>query len=126
VLRPESGFQINFADFSFLAGTANGLPGSVWFSSSLDGFESKIGSIGSGTPLSLTGSSFQGITMPIEFRLYGFDSLEALGASSISQFAFHGSVSPNAPVPVPESAPGLLAFGAAVGLLAAARSRFRV
>jgi hypothetical protein len=123
VLTPESGFQINFADFSFLIGASGSLPTNVAFLSSLDGFGNKIGPVTLGAPVSLESSLFQGITRPIEFRLYGFDTLD--GASGISQFAFHGGVSPSLPAPVPESTPGLIAFGAAVGLLAAARSRFR-
>jgi hypothetical protein len=123
VLAPDNGFQIDFTSFSFLAGTAIGLPMNVSFFSSLDGFTNKVGLPISGTPLSLQSALFQGITTPIEFRLYGFDPENGLSPFSISEFAFNGSVSPRGPAPVPESGAGLVAFGAAVGLLAALRYR---
>src|SRR3954453_21509312 len=110
ILTPNSGFQINFADFSYAGAQASGTgPVSFSFRSSLDGFGSSLASptVGAGGipapgSVSLTGLQFQGVTGGIEFRFYGWGASASTGTFSINDFTFNGTVTPVAPT-VPES-----------------------
>lgn len=89
---PNSGFQINFASFTYTSQVSSGTASQV-FRSSLDGFTSNIGSpTTTGTTISLTGAAYQNVTTAITFRIYSF-GLAASGTTfSINDFTFNGFV----------------------------------
>ena len=54
-----------------------------------------------GTTIDLSGPAFQGVTAPIEFRLYGWGGTGASGTFSVNDFTFNGTVDA---ITVPEPA----------------------
>ena len=113
-LTPAATYEIDFTSFVY-TGQASGTGAtSVAFRSSVDSFASNIGTpTVSGTTISLAGASFQNITTPIEFRLYGFGASASGGTFSVNEFTFNGDV-------VPEPSSALLG---GLGLLALLRRR---
>ena len=92
-LTPNSGYEIDFVSFVY-TGQASGTGAtSVALRSSLDGFASNIGSPTIvGTTIDLSGAQFQGVSVPIEFRLYGWGASGSSGTFSVNNFTFNGTV----------------------------------
>ena len=91
-LIPNSGYQINFASFTYTGTVSGGAP-SHSFRSSVDGFTTNIGTASTtGSTISLTGSSYQNITGAITFRFYTFGVASTATTFSINDFIFNGLV----------------------------------
>jgi hypothetical protein len=108
-LTPNSGYTISFENFIY-TGQASGTGATtVALRSSLDSFGSNIGSATvTGTTISLSGVSYQNITTPITFRLYGWGASAAGGTFSVNSFQFNGFVTP---LPAPAITSDLTASG---------------
>ena len=92
-ITPNSGYKIDFVSFVYTGQVSTGTPNFA-FRSSLDGFTADIGSPNiTGTTISLSGASFQGITSAITFRYYGFNFAASGTTYSINDFTFNGTVS---------------------------------
>ena len=105
-LTPQSGYEINFADFVYTGQASGTGPKTVAFESSLDGFTSTIGTpTVTGSTLDLSGPAYQAVTGPVEFRLYGFGGTSAAGTFSVNDFTFDGAV-----VQAPAGVTGNLTF----------------
>jgi len=93
-LDANTGFQINFTSFVY-TGQASGSFTSPQLSlrSSLDSFATSIGTATTtGTTISLSAAAYQGLTNPIEFRLYVWNGPTAAATYSINDFTFNGTV----------------------------------
>lgn len=98
----NSGFAINLTDLVYGSRTNQQGPKSFAIRSSVDGFASDIATPGSGGgTIALSGSSFQGLTGDVEFRIYAWDGGNANGQFDITNFTFNGTVSA---VPEPAAA----------------------
>lgn len=119
-LDAKDGYELNFDSFVY-TGTASGTGPTVFaLRSSLDGFATNIGSpTATGKTIDLSDASYQGITSPIEFRLYGYAASGSTGTFSINDYTFNGSV---AAVPEPNT---LALLGAGSLLMLANRHRTR-
>jgi hypothetical protein len=92
-LSPKAGYKINLANFVFTGvANANG-PTSFALQSSIDDFDSTIGTVVAGTnTINLSDNGFQNITGTITFRLYAWNATNNLGAYGIDDFTFNGAV----------------------------------
>lgn len=92
-LTPATGYVLDLTSFAYVGQASGSGPTSFAFRSSLDGFSANIGSpTAAGTTISLTDAAFQGLSGPIEFRLYGWDASAAGGTYSINDFTFNGTI----------------------------------
>ncbi len=93
-LTPNAGCEINFTSFEY-TGQASGTASTtiLSFRSSVDAFATSISSPPlTGGTISLAGASYQNVTVPITFRLYGWGASASGGSFSINDFTFNGSV----------------------------------
>jgi hypothetical protein len=91
-LTPNTGYQINLSSFVYNAQVSSGTP-TINFRSSVDGYTTNIGSAtASGTTISLSGASYQNLTGPITFRMYGYGFATAGTTFSVNDFMFNGNV----------------------------------
>lgn len=113
-ITPESGYSINFDSFTYTGIINGGGPTQFALRSSLDGFTTNIGSIGSTGTVNF-GAGFQNVSAPIEFRLYGWNARHDNPSShyAIADYRFDGSFSA---VPEP-SALLLIGVASSAGLL---------
>ncbi|MGQ7946092.1 hypothetical protein [Flavobacterium sp. WC2509] len=102
VITPNIDQKIDFENFEFTGQISLLGPTRFSFRSSVDNFASDItmvSNIGSAVPymisstVSLAGMSFQNVTTPIKFRIYGFAALAGTGSFSVNDFNFNGKVS---------------------------------
>jgi trimeric autotransporter adhesin len=122
-LTPGSGFQLDLVSLVY-SGQASGTgPTTFAFRSSLDSFSANIGApSATGTTISLSNASFQNLTTPVEFRLYGWNASSATGTFSVNDFTFNGSVSA-----IPEPSTYAALFGVlSLGLAVARKHRGRL
>ncbi|WP_418264603.1 hypothetical protein [Flavobacterium faecale] len=108
ILTPKSGYYITLTSLEYKA-QVSALAGPIFFAlrSSLDGYASNIstpvipatGTEITPTPIDLSGSQFQVLNTAIHFRLYAWGGSSTTGTFSINEFAFHGSVNCDLPVP---------------------------
>jgi hypothetical protein len=92
-LDANDGYRINFESFVYTGTASASGPTAFAFRSSLDGFSSDIGSpTANGTTIDLSGTSYQNLTDPIEFRLYGYSASSGSGTFSINDYTFNGTV----------------------------------
>jgi hypothetical protein len=127
-LTPNSGFQINFLNFVYKAQLSSTGPVNFVFRSSLDNYTADIATPvitksppGEVTPTPIDLSTFQSITTPITFRLYGWGASSATGTFSINEFTFNGSVSCAAlSTPVSATKSAVTCSGATANWVAAA------
>jgi hypothetical protein len=104
ILTPNSGYEIDFASFVYTGQASGTGPTSFAFRSSVDGFASNIGlPTVTGATISLTGTEYQNITSPIEFRLYGWGASGSGGTFSVNDFEFNGSVNFVCPPPTTQA-----------------------
>jgi hypothetical protein len=131
-LTPNAGYQI---DFTSLTGSYQGstdTPLNYGLEYSINGGATFLplesGPLASGTHafnFSLSSATFDSVTTPISFRLYGWGAASAGGTLSINDFAFNGVVSAVG-VPTPAaSAGGALLLGGLAAWRWGTRSRFR-
>lgn len=114
-LDANDGYAINFDSFEYHAQRSSTGPTEFAFRSSLDGFTTNIGTLtATGATIVLSDASYQGLTDPIEFRLYGYNS--GAGTFSINDYTFNGTVEA-----VPE--PGTLALVGVGSLLMLGNAR---
>jgi len=95
-LTPDTGYEINFFQFSYDASDRNGDLNKVALRSSLDGFSSNIGDEvdgSDGADFDLTDDDFQNITEAITFRVYGWDADDRDVDFRIRDFGFKGAIS---------------------------------
>jgi len=106
-MTPDAGYQINFISFVY-NGTISSGSANYAFRSSLDNFSSNIGSASVSGNISLNGTTFQGISSTITFRLYCWGANNNNVRIAINNFSFKGTVQPSSTSPVitthPESA----------------------
>jgi hypothetical protein len=101
ILSPNSDQKIDFISFRYTGQISINGPIIFAFRSSIDGFVSDIGVVGSnGSVVSLLNPIFQNISKPITFRLYAWAAIAGTGTFSVNDFEFKGSVSCNEP-PIP-------------------------
>ena len=94
ILTPNAGYKIDFTSFVYTGQASGTGPTSFEFRSSLDNYSSNIGTpTGGGTTISLSGASYQNITTPITFHIYGYNASGSSGTFSINDFKFNGFVS---------------------------------
>ena len=90
-LTPDPGYLINFNDFQYVGQASGTGPTNIAFRSSTDSYTANIGTATiSGTTISLTGASYQGISSAITFRIYAWGGTG--GTYSINDFGFTGNV----------------------------------
>ena len=95
-LTPNDGNKVDLASFVYTAQASASGPVSFSLKSSADNFTADIGSpTQAGTTVLLSAAAFQGITSPIEFRLYGWNAAAPGGTFSINDFTFNGAVTIN-------------------------------
>jgi hypothetical protein len=113
-LTPGVDKEIDFTNFIY-SGQASGTGATSFsFRSSIDGFSANIGTpTSTGATINLTAGAYQGISAPIEFRLYGWGASASTGTFSVNDFTFNGEV-------VPEPTSALLG---SLGLLVLLRRR---
>jgi hypothetical protein len=93
-LTPTAGCDIDFSNFVYTGQASGTGPTSFAFRSSLDNYNSNIGSpAAGGGSISLSSSSYQNITNAITFRFYGWGASAAGGTFSINDFTFNGITS---------------------------------
>jgi len=99
-IAPNSGYRLNFTDFTYTGQVSSGAP-TVVLRSSVDGFSSNIGTATvSGTTISLSAAAYQNVIAPITFRYYAFGLAATTTTLSINDFTFNGTVDviPSAPL----------------------------
>lgn len=94
-LTPSTGYQINFSTLVFTCERSGSGPDNFVVRSSLDNYANNIGSVGSipanAATRTVNLSSFQNITTPITFRIYGYNADNGNGTFSINDFSFNGA-----------------------------------
>ncbi|MGB7328889.1 MAG: PEP-CTERM sorting domain-containing protein [Rubripirellula sp.] len=120
-ITPDANATVDFDDFTYNStiGPNGSDPGPTIFAlrSSIGSFSSDIGTAnGSGaTTIDLTDAAFQGVTSPIEFRLFVQGAQSGDSTFRLENFAFNGTVNVAA-VPEPSSI-ALVALGGAGAFL---------
>ncbi|NJK92548.1 MAG: PEP-CTERM sorting domain-containing protein [Blastochloris sp.] len=100
-LQANTGFEIDFNTFAYTGQASGTGPTGFAFRSSVDSFAANLGApTATGVSIDLSAASFQNLTGPIEFRLYGFGASSAAGTFSVNDFTFSGNV---AVVPEPST-----------------------
>jgi len=91
-ITPNSGYLINFSSLVYTGQvSATTPPNAFAFRTSVDGFGSNVGTpTATGTTISLAG--YQGISVPITFRLYAWGAGSATATFSVNDFTFNGNV----------------------------------
>lgn len=121
-LAPTTGHTIDLVSFTYTGQASGTGPTSFALRSSVDSFGTSIGApTATGTTITLTSSSYQGLSGPIEFRLYGWGASSSSGTFSVNDFTFNGAVSA---VPEP-STYAALAGMASLGMAFVRRRRAR-
>ena len=121
-LAPNSGYTVDFVNFSYVGQASGTGPTLFSFRTSLDGFTSAWGlPLATGGTINLTDDFFQDISGPIEFRLYGWNASSAAGTFSVNEFAFSGTT--HVTSAIPEASTFAAAAGLAALSFAAARRR---
>jgi hypothetical protein len=93
-LTPNAGYKIDFSSFTYTGQVSSGSP-SFALRSSIDGYTANIGTPNiSGTTISLSAATYQGITAPVTFRFYAYNLAAAATTYSIDDFTFSGIVAP--------------------------------
>ena len=101
-LQSNSGYEIDFVDFTFKGQRSNTGPTTVVLRSSIDGYASDInttpivftgggGSSAATHTISLSAAAFQNLQAPISFRLYAYNASATAGTFSINEFSINGS-----------------------------------
>lgn len=95
-LTPGGGYTLNLDSFVYTGQVSATNPVTNFaFRSSLDNFASDIGSpTATGTTINLSGATYQGLTSPVEFRLYGWGTSASTSTFSVNDFTFNGTVVP--------------------------------
>ncbi|OYX27442.1 MAG: hypothetical protein B7Z06_04290 [Flavobacteriales bacterium 32-35-8] len=98
-ITPNSGYEIDFVNFEYIAQRSLAGPPNIVIRSSLDGYTNNIGSqtltidnTEVGNIVNLSTSTYQNITALITFRIYGWGGSDGLGTFSINDFTFNGNV----------------------------------
>ncbi|HEY1376337.1 MAG TPA: hypothetical protein VGF55_06060 [Gemmataceae bacterium] len=119
-LTPSSGFALNLSQLQIPLQSSGGGPDQVVVRSSLDGFTTDIGppfmplnNTLSTDTIDLTAATFQNLTSPIEFHVYGYFANN--GPNGQLRF-FPSTVVTGSVAPTPEPALTLSAAAAATGL----------
>ncbi|MBN1928890.1 MAG: PEP-CTERM sorting domain-containing protein [Chlorobiaceae bacterium] len=122
ILDANDGYQMSLTSFSYTGQRSSTGPSAFAFRSSLDSFATDIGTpAATGATIDLSASSFQSLTGPVEFRLYGYSAGGSTGTFGVENYAFNGEV---AAIPEPQTL-SLLGVGALLLLLKRRRMRFR-
>ncbi|OYU79721.1 MAG: hypothetical protein CFE23_12510 [Flavobacterium sp. BFFFF1] len=96
-ITPNSGYEIDFANFIYTGQASGTGPTSVVIRSSKDNYVTGIGSpTVAGTTISLSATAYQDITTAITFRIYAFGASASAGTFSINSFTFNGNVNASA------------------------------
>ncbi|GIZ09920.1 T9SS sorting signal type C domain-containing protein [Flavobacterium sp. UMI-01] len=108
ILTPNNGYRMTLSSLEFKA-QVSAVAGPTFFAlrSSLDGYVANISTpliLATGTeitptPIDLSSPQFQDLTTAIHFRLYAWGGSSTTGTFSINEFAFHGSLKCDVPVP---------------------------
>ena len=94
IMIPDSGYQINFTNFSYTGLRSSTGPVAFSLRSSINGYAANIGTLNaSGTTISLSALAFQNVRVPIEFRLYCWGATNSSGIYGIDEFSFGGDLS---------------------------------
>lgn len=106
-LDANPGYEIDLSNFKFTGEISSKGPTSIVLRSSIDGYTSNIGFVLAPTDQALgytvdlsKNSSFQNLTDPITFHLYGYNASNNGGKFGIDDYSFNGTV--NA-VPEPQT-----------------------
>src|SRR5690606_27469011 len=98
-LTPNTGYQINFINFSFASQRSNTGPQNFVIRSSASNYLTDIHTYTSTiiatpftTTISLANPTYQNITTPITFRIYAWGATDPGGTYSINDFVFNGTV----------------------------------
>lgn len=94
-LTPPAGKAINFTTATITAQKSGSGPTTATVRSSVDNFSNDIASMNlseNAATVELDMSSFQNITIPISFRIYGYGATAANGTASINDFQFNGNI----------------------------------
>ena len=93
ILSPVAGQQLNLISFNY-TGIRNGAgPLNFALRSSINNFASDIGTGNAvSSTISLSAVSFQNLAGAVEFRLYGWNAVNASGTFGITSFSFQGMV----------------------------------
>ena len=93
-LTPTAGSEIDLVSFVYTGQASGSGAKSFSFRSSVDSFASDIGTpAATGATIDLSAASYQDLTAPIEFRLYGWGASGSGGTFSVNDFTFNGTVS---------------------------------
>lgn len=92
-ITPNNGYSINFTNFVYTSSVSNNNNWTFQFRSSVDNFVSNIGTPTiTGTTISLAGASYQNVSSPITFRIYGINSGSTGRTFNLNDFVFNGTV----------------------------------
>jgi hypothetical protein len=123
-LTPAAGTKLNLVSLTYTGQASASGPVNFTLRSSVDSFTTAIGTpTATGTTITLTSPSFQGLTSSVEFRLYGWAGSSGLGTFSVNDFTFSGTLSA---VPEPSTYAAIVgsaAFGAVVVVRRRGRTR---
>ena len=106
-ITANTGYQIDFSNFTFNGQRGGFGPTSLVLRSSVDNYATNIGSVittsssGTNYTIDLSGTDFQNVT-DITFRLYGYNA-GAVGQYSVNNYQINGTVEPVVAVPEPQS-----------------------
>ena len=93
IMIPDSGYQINFTNFSYTGLRSSTGPVAFSLRSSINGYAANIGTLNAvGTTISLSAVAFQNVRVPIEFRLYCWGATNSSGIYGLDQFSFGGDL----------------------------------
>ncbi len=90
-LTPDPNYWINITSFNFSGNTSVSGPTNFILRSSLDNFNSDIGTIGASGNVSFN-TAYTHLTSTVTFRIYAFGATSSNGAFGITSFSFNGSV----------------------------------
>ena len=111
-VAPSSGFALNMSQLQFNVRKSGSGAGSAEVRSSLDSYGATVGtaltvnSAAAGTDgiVSLTGAAFQGVSTPITFRIYGYNSQNAGGSMQLQNGTAGGLEISGTVIAIPEPA----------------------